>query len=69
MLGTSELLEKCLFVFPFFIFLLQGARAVAAGGKGDVGRRPGRGWGPWEAFGGTEETARANLSLVLPKWG
>lgn len=36
MLGTSELLEKVLLVFfSCFIFLLQRAGAVAAGGRGD----------------------------------
>lgn len=73
MLGTSELLEEMLLVFSFSIFLLQRARAVAAGGRGDGGRRPGRAVGcgmlsgAWR--GAVGRSSVPFWSLALPKTG
>lgn len=62
-----------LFVFSFFIFLLQRAGAVAAGGRGDGGRRPGRAGGHGMLLrsqrGPAGQSSAPFWSLDLPKTG
>lgn len=72
MLGTSELLEKCFLLF-LFIFPFQRAGAVAAGGRGGGGRRPGtagdRGMLAGTQKGPAGRSLASFWSLALPQPG